>query len=347
VINQLGCTMQPPVAVCVPVRNEAAEISGLLDGLAAQAGCDLAAVTLCIFLDGCSDESGAILRRRAPSLPFPVMVRAGAPHQDANAGRARRAAMAVGRAALGARHGLLLTTDADTVPANDWIARNVEALSGADVVTGRIMRGTAQPSLLQDRIESYYERLVSLRRRLDPVPWDSVDPHHFTGGANMGFRVHAYDAVGGFAELRSGEDARIVDDAARLGLRVRRDRTSLVHTSSRREGRAAGGLAAHLHALDHSPSASASVAHPADMAWQYAMHARSRLSFERRQFEPIAQLLALPLDHVIGVARDCTNGEAFAMRMVPAPLHGMREITLEEAEASLAALETECMGQAA
>lgn len=332
------------VAICVPVRNEEDELDCLLDGLAAQTDCDLATVILCVFLDGCSDGSAAILAARARMLPFAVVVRAGEPHPIANAGRARRAAMDIGHIALGGRDGLLLTTDADTVPAPDWIARSREALRGADVVAGRILRRPARPSPLQDRLETYYDRLCSLRRRLDPVPWDSKDPHHCTGGANLGFRAEAYAAVGGFRHLASGEDARIVDDAARLGLRVRRDRSSIVHTSSRRDGRASGGLATHLHQLDQAPHATSAVAHPADAAWQYGMQAHARRMFAEQRFDRLADLLALPLSNVVDVACDCPNGEAFAMRIVPSPPSGIRHIGLDEAEIVLATLEMDCIG---
>ena len=69
--------------------------------------------------------------------------------------------------------------------------------------------------------------------------------------------------------------------------------------------------------------------------------------FSAQRLEGVAALLSLPIDHVIGVARDCPNGEAFAMRIVPAPPRGVRQIGLDEAEVALTALELDCMGEAA
>ena len=331
----------------MPVRDEEKTLPRLLAGLSAQAECNLARITLCIFLDGCADRSAAVLNAHAPALPFPIMVRAAAPQPVANAGRARRAAMDIGQAALGSQDGLLLTTDADSVPASDWIARSRAALDVADVVAGRIIRIAAEPSRLQDRIETYYDRLCALRRQLDPVSWDDADPHHFTGGANLGFRRAAYAAIGGFQPLRSGEDATIVDDAARLGLRVRRDGASIVQTSSRRDGRAVGGLATHLEQLDRSPEVTPRCAHPADMAWQYRMQALARASFDAERLDTMAGLLDLPIDHLVRVARDCANSEAFAMRIVPTPPGGIRQVGLDEAESALAILERQPMERAA
>ena len=62
----------------------------------------------------------------------------------------------------------------------------------------------------------------------------------------MAMRADIYAALGGFPPLASGEDARLVDDAARAGFRVRHDAASWVHSSARRDGRALDCLAADL-----------------------------------------------------------------------------------------------------
>jgi hypothetical protein len=209
------------------------------------------------------------------------------------------------------------------------------------VVTGRITRAGERPCPLQDRVEAYYDRLFALRRRLDPVPWEAPVTHHHSGGANLGIRLGAYRAVGGFVALASGEDARLVDDAARAGLRVRRDAACVVHTSDRRVGRASGGLSLALRHLDGIDAARVSVAHPADAAWQYRHQAAARAAFAAGQPQGIARALGLAEDHVAGVAADCPNGEAFAMRIVPVPPGGVRTVALPVAEAELAALEVE------
>ena len=328
------------------MRNEAARLPALLDGLRRQVGCRFERLALCVFFDNCSDGSRALVRHQAAKLPFAVFDEATEDQAPPNAGRARRAALALGLRVLGEDKGILLSTDADSVPAPDWVACSVAALAEADVVAGRIARQPTPPSPLQDRVECYYDRLHRLRRRLDPVAWEALATHHFTGGANLGFRRAAYDAVGGFLPLPFGEDARIVDDAARLGLRVRRDAASSVTTSPRRLGRALGGLATALSQLDEA-NPRLLVGHPADVVWQYRRHAGARAAFEAGGFDEIAALLGLSPDHALGVGRDCPNAEAFAMRIVPAPPGGIREVTLAEAEAVLATLEAGRLGMVA
>ena len=327
------------VAVCIPVRNEVACLPALLDALERQHA--VHSLLICFLFDGCTDGSEELVSARAGSS-LQLRCAAITDGDHPNAGRARARAMALGARSLGNADGILLTTDADCVSADDWVARSVAALEQADVVAGRIVRLPHPPSPLQDRIEAYYDRLYALRRWIDPVPWEAPITHHCTGGANLGFRAGAYTQLGGFLPLPSGEDGRIIDDAGRLGLRVRRDAACVVHTSARRVGRVAGGLADGLRHLD-DPQRPVLVGHPADAAWQYRCHAEARAAFAGGDPAAVARVLGLTADHAIGVARDCPNGESFAMRIVPAAPRGERRVTLDHAEAILAALEAELL----
>lgn len=326
----------PDIAICVPARNEAAELPALFGALE-RLKVDGARVAVCLLLDACTDGSLALANAYRGRSRHHVVV-AQAASASANAGRARHNAMALGAATLTGTDGLLLTTDADTAPANDWLPAMMFALARAEVVAGLIGRRTARPNGLQDRLEAYYDALFALRRRLDPVPWEAKLTHHFCGGANLGIRRSAYERLGGFLPMANGEDARLLDDASRAGLRVRRDAACVVHTSDRREGRATGGLAAALEALDSSDATQVCVTHPADAAWQYRMQADARAAHRDNRLAAFAMQLNLTHDHVRGVERDCPNAEAFAMRIVPTPPNGMRSVALPNAEMELARL---------
>lgn len=321
------------VAICIPARNEAEELPGLfaaLDGLTIPDATD---VVICLALDGCTDTSFDLAEAYRMRSRYCVMLDE-MPATSSNAGRARHASVVLGLGCLTSSDGILLTTDADSAPACDWVARMVQALEHADVVAGRIIQ-RGQAAALQARVEAYYDMLFSMRRMLDPVPWEAPLPHHQTGGANLGMRSSSYTIAGGFRPLVHGEDATFIDDASRAGLRVRRDAACVVSTSNRRLGRVAGGMASTLRMLDRSAASDIEVSHPADMAWQYDMQAKARLAYETDRLDMIAAALGLTTDHALGVARDCPNGEAFAMRIVPEPPGGMRTIPLLQAEAQL------------
>ncbi len=341
------------IAVCVPVRDERVLLPRLLMALSAQDLRGLPAVTLCLLFDGCTDGSESVTAEHDGRLPFAVVTRQVASGGAPNAGRARRMALALGERAVAgaaAAAAALLTTDADSEPAPDWIAANVAALAMADVVAGRILRRSGRGDAGQDRIEAYYDRLHAMRRDIDPVPWEARPSHHHSGGASLGFRARAYAALGGFEARPAGEDAAIVDAAHRAGLRVRRDAAVRVTTSSRRQGRAEGGLATHLARLDAGTDAGL-MAHPFDAAWQYGGHAAARAAYPRIARPGIAARLAeaLSLDprHIRRVAADCADGEAFATRLVPCAPGGERRVTLDEAERALALLERQRAERAA
>ncbi len=325
------------LAICVPARDEAARLPRLFEALERLAVPPGRSVHVCVLLDGCTDHSAAIVAAHARGSAHHVHV-AEAARSAPNAGVARHGAMMLGTAALGPDGGFLLSTDADGWPAPDWLHATLAALDRAELVAGDVVRSGARVDERQDRIDAYYTRLHALRRRADPVDWEATSTHHHASGANMALRSTTYAALGGFAPLASGEDARLTDDAARAGFRVRRDGASVVHTSARRHGRARGGLATALRALDRDGLASVRVAHPADQLWQYERHALARRAFAADDLAALAPAIGLGADHLLGVARDCPNEEAFAMRVVPVGPEGMRQVPLAVAERALAAL---------
>ncbi|MGN5374208.1 glycosyltransferase [Sphingomonas hankookensis] len=332
------------IAICIPVRDEAERLPRLFDALERLIVPAETTLFVSLLLDGCHDASAALAAIYRVRSRHGVSV-AAVDRAPSNAGRARDRAMRCGIEAAG-DDAILLTTDADSVPARDWLCAMVAGLAHADLVTGNVVRPGHGATPGQDRIEDYYGRLFALRRQADPVPWEAARTHHHASGANMGLRAATYVALGGFLPIERGEDARLVDDAARAGLRVRRDAASVVRTSDRRVGRAHGGLATVLREIDQRGLDGVSVAHPADQLWQYRMQGLARASFAVGAFEPLSARLGYSPDHVLGVARDCPNAEAFAMRIVPVPPGGMRQVPFVTAEATLDAL-TAAVGEAA
>lgn len=322
----------PAVAVAVPVRNEAERLPALLHAMAGQRSAP--PFTLCLFLDGCTDASRAVIEGMAPALPYPVAVAATSAVQPANAGRARARACAL---AMDQGPALaIVTTDADSRPEPDWLAAKVAALRHAEVVAGRILvPDEAGP--LTARLTRYYDRLHAWRRRLDPVDWEDEDTHHWTSAASLAMTPALYRTLGGFAALGRGEDADFADRAWRAGARLRRDGRAMVWTSARRVGRAPGGFASVLAALgDHA--ASPRVSHPADEGWRYRHHAHARQAFEAGRVDVLAAPLRLHPADLARVAAEVANADAFAARVVGDPAGGMRQVSLDKAEAALEAL---------
>ncbi len=158
--------------------------------------------------------------------------------------------------------GVILTTDADSQVAPNWIAENLAAFrAGAEAVLGRIDldgEGKLLPDALHQRgaLEDTYERLLTeLSWLLDPLehnPW----PHHATiSGASLGITRTAYCRVGRLPRVSLGEDKALIALLSRQDAKIRYCPTAHVITSGRTSGRAPGGVADTLAIRSREPDA--------------------------------------------------------------------------------------------
>jgi hypothetical protein len=162
----------------------------------------------------------------------------------------------------GERDGVILSTDADSQVAPNWIAENLAAFeAGAEAVLGRIDldgEGKSLPDALHRRgeLEDTYEGLLTeLSWLLDPLehnPW----PHHATiSGASLGITRTAYCRVGRLPLVRLGEDKALIGLLSRQDGRIRYCPSVHVITSGRTNGRAPGGVADTLRIRSGEPEA--------------------------------------------------------------------------------------------
>ena len=157
---------------------------------------------------------------------------------------------------------MILTTDADSQVAPNWIAANLAAFeAGAEAVLGRIElddEGKLLPDALHRRgaLEDAYESLLTeLSWLLDPLehnPW----PNHATiSGATLGITRNAYAQVGRLPRVPLGEDKALIALLSRQDARIRYCPAVHVVTSGRTQGRAPGGVADTLAIRSREPEA--------------------------------------------------------------------------------------------
>ena len=249
--NTISSLAVPTTVVAIPVCNEEERIGACLTALAAQAGVDVSALGVLLFLNNCTDRTTAIVA--SASLPFQLRVIART-HPQASAGWARRVAME--EAAVWLRSGVsgcrvLMTTDADSRVPRDWVARNLAAIdAGASVVAGRIALDPDDAALLpsalhaRGRREGAYEALLTeICARLDPEMGNPWPCHWSKSGATIAVSLEAYELAGGMPDQPTGEDRAFVDAIVSRDLVARHDPSIVVVTSGRLEGRATGGVA--------------------------------------------------------------------------------------------------------
>jgi hypothetical protein len=257
--------------VAIPVKDEEERLPACLRALAQQrdrSGQPIppTLVRVVLFANNCADRSASLARKLGEGLSLDVRVaEARLPPAVAHAGAARRAAMDIAEAWLveaGDRDGVILTTDADSQVAPNWIAENLAAFAaGAEAVLGRIdldEEGASLPEALHRRgaLEDTYEGLLTeLSWLLDPLehnPW----PHHATiSGASLGVTRTAYCRVGRLPRVPLGEDKALIALLSREDARIRHCPTAHVITSGRTHGRAPGGVADALAIRSREPDA--------------------------------------------------------------------------------------------
>jgi hypothetical protein len=220
------------VGVVLPVHDEEDLLTDALQALESAVRAVPSSVPrrVAVVLDHCRDASVPIARRWSGRFGAIVVQR-----EWGSVGLARRE----GCAALlslwpekDAAQIWLATTDADSRVPRDWLTTQLQAhAAGADMWAGRV------------RVA---EQSASVRRWARRYS-DEQGPVH---GASLGFSAALYLHLGGFRDMRSGEDRDLHHRAVAAGFRINHDRRAAVTTSSRRMGRAPNGFAQVLDDVD-------------------------------------------------------------------------------------------------
>src|SRR3984957_15271175 len=341
----LALPIQPSFVVAIPARDEEERLPACLRALAQQRDqlgrpIPPALVRVVIFANNCTDQSASVARSLAECWSLDIrVVETRLPPEGAHAGAARRAAMDICGAWLvegGDGNGVILTTDADSQVAPNWITTNLAAFeAGAEAVLGRIAlddEGKLLPDALHRRgaLEDAYESLLTeLAWRLDPLehnPW----PHHATiSGATLGITRNAYCRVGRLPRVPLGEDKALIVLLSRQDARIRYCPAVHAVTSGRTQGRAPGGVADTLAIRSREPDAFCDEAlEPfrtalARAAWRgrlRRLHGAGPLALDRDS----ALGLEIPAREVNGIAQESTFGAAWRAIEDRSPLFARR-----------------------
>ncbi|MBS1861146.1 MAG: glucosyl-3-phosphoglycerate synthase [Actinobacteria bacterium] len=232
--------------VVVPARDEELRIGACLEALADQVEVGLEEYEIIVVLDACEDDTAGVVeafreRARGPAIHF-------VPGPAQGAGPARATGMDIGCARLenlGRCDGLLASTDADSVVARDWIARQLEAIAaGAEAIGGEVHLDPTEAAALPDGVLARREADLESRTR-EAASRGPAEHAHFSG-ASLGVTPRAYRRAGGMAWMAALEDQELEDRLAAAGIAIHRLRPVSVVTAARTEGRAERGLARDL-----------------------------------------------------------------------------------------------------
>jgi glucosyl-3-phosphoglycerate synthase len=252
-----SASLPPPApslraVVVVPARDEAERIERCLEALAGQRGLARERYELIVVLDGCRDETPERVREFAAAVPS-LRLHAVELAQSRGVGRARRHGMDLACERLlqvGRAGGLIASTDADSVVAEDWLACQLELTArGAHAIGGRIELLADEALGLSrhavgEREQRRVERLRAVRSAATRE--EAACDHHQFSGASMAITAATYRRCGGLPVRAALEDEALERELLARGVAIHRSAQVRVSTSARTGGRAPRGLAQDL-----------------------------------------------------------------------------------------------------
>jgi glycosyltransferase involved in cell wall biosynthesis len=317
--------------VAIPVRDEEDTLGACLSALARQTRRPRAIVLL---LNNCTDLSLDICKAALSYLPLHIVERT-LSGEDASAGEARR--LALSHAAALAPSGVILTTDADAVPPDDWVAQNLAEIGrGAEAVCGQARIDAAGAWLIPERLHEEHRKesaclaaLDALHAAIDPDPADPWPRHQSQPGASIAVTSAALKRAGGPPHVATAEDRTLIARLRMVDARIRHAPQIEVTVSGRLHGRAAGGMADTIRRRIKAPDPYADPAlEPAIDAYRRAI-AKARL---RRVYHAgedaraLAEDLLIPAPFMARALKLAFFGAAWAQVQLLSPVLQRRRL---------------------
>lgn len=189
----------PNYSVVVPAYNAGATVRLCLEALLRQS-VGTPAYEVLVVDDGSTDDTAEVLK------DFPVTV-----IRQPNRGPAA----ARNHGARRARGEIILFTDADCVPREDWVAQMAKPFADAGVCAVKGAYRTSQSALVARFAQVEFEERFELLKRADAI--DMVDTY------SASYRKHLFERMGGFDEsfpVANNEDTDLSYKFSAAGLRM-------------------------------------------------------------------------------------------------------------------------------
>jgi cellulose synthase/poly-beta-1,6-N-acetylglucosamine synthase-like glycosyltransferase len=190
-----------PVTIVMAARNEATALPACIQAIRAQKS--VRPIHLILVNDGSTDETQVIAEKAFLDWPTARLV--------SSDGKGKMAALA--QASKLVKTKILLFTDADTIPDENWVEAHVEALQKADVSFGHVRVLSNNP------LRPLESALSTVRTLSNGNKTDLPLRPPFVRGANWAIRHKAFIDAGGFEGLQSkssGDDVHLVKRLNRM-----------------------------------------------------------------------------------------------------------------------------------
>jgi glycosyltransferase involved in cell wall biosynthesis len=230
------------VGIVVPAQNEEETITGCIESILRSCSATEDAVDCWIVVASDHSTDRTVERARRALGPHGEVIECNVE----SAGAARRSgceAVLAHFQAVPRERLWLANTDADTFVTSDWLSVHLAAADqGAAAVAGIVM------------LDEFAVHEAGAREAFKRTYLTERDTHGHVHGANLGLRADAYLETGGWSHLKLAEDHCLWRRLRQNGWRVASPTNSVVTTSGRLKGRAAGGFADTLSRLLDAPA---------------------------------------------------------------------------------------------
>ncbi len=166
-------------------------------------------------------------------------------------GAARRVLMNIASSRLQNSHGIIASTDADTIPDPFWLCslesyihKNVDLICGLINVDYNTIAGQPLTYLLAK--DNYLMLQAKLESEMFPDPHDPWPRHNYNWGPNLAIKKYVYQCVGGITPLPFLEDVDLFNRVVQKGFIVKHCLDTIVTTSVRINSRCDEGFGAEL-----------------------------------------------------------------------------------------------------
>lgn len=250
-------------SIVIPVKNEENYILKTLNSFVRQVDIlgkplPVDQFEILLLANNCSDNSVAYIkdfRNKHPNLNI-YLEEVTLPPAQANIGYVRRKLMECAYFRLAKNGGgIILTTDSDTIVAQDWIAQTCwEIENGAECVGGRILlvddelEGLDEYTrLLHFKDEKYHLLIAELEARILNPSFDPTPRHHQHFNGSFAITTDCYLRSGGVPIVNYLEDCAFFERLESVDAKIRHSYKVKVYTSARCIGRTEIGLSYQLN----------------------------------------------------------------------------------------------------
>ncbi|WP_316809535.1 glycosyltransferase family 2 protein [Pedobacter agri] len=247
------------LSVIVPAKNESGFIVKTLDALRLQLNelgmaINMDLYEVLVLANNCTDDTFQICKRYQQKYPeFHLHVECiELEEKQAHIGTARRLLMDAAHLRvmkMAGKRGIIVSTDADSEVAPDWVYHIMKEISaGADVIGGRILpRDTPEISRRHHLRDVTYRFLKTrLESAIDPCdsnPW----PRHFQCyGPSLAVTCEMYEKAGRLPMIPYLEDEEFRKALNRVDAKFRHSPKVRIYTSGRLDGRVKFGFSVQL-----------------------------------------------------------------------------------------------------